>query len=241
MEDFLLFEVVPGRPIIINLIVAYGVPLVLFLVCAVLIAINNVVAKVIGYLGGAAIAFWCMGIGAYILTEVGLIVTGLAGFALGIMFIVLLFQMATGGSETDAERKKPDQAGDPAVADGRNVLYLAGLQHARAGQYEEAKKCLKMAAKQGNRPAMSELAKIYLSRQEYDEAGQWWRPLAEAGDAAAQYRLAELLYTLGANDEADYWLARSAAQKYHRAVELEKLNYMRVEEPDDDPGKSLQS
>jgi tetratricopeptide (TPR) repeat protein len=202
--------------------------------------LENKALKATGYTFGVALSLWCFGIGLHTLSELKLIFSGLAGFVFGGLGIAGLLRVPEVDGKSNAvikdfENKRQDQA---AASDGY-ALWQMGRKHVVAGEYEEAKKYLQKAAAKGNKPAISELAKLFLTHEKYDEAEQWWRPLAEQGDAAAQYRLGELLYTLRKNDEADSWIEKSAKQKYHRAVELEKFNHLRIDAPDATPYEPL--
>ncbi|MDR2064340.1 MAG: hypothetical protein LBP85_01315 [Prevotellaceae bacterium] len=241
MEDLIFFEIKPGF-IIFNLLKAYGIPFVLYFVSTLFKTSDNELMSVLGAIGCVLISLWCIAIGFHILTEIGLIVSGLAGFVFGVMFLIGTFNESIFGDDTSdkiklnagmEENKKELQQSAGTNDSSAFSFYQTGRKYMNEGNCEEAKKHFQHAAEMGNKSAMSELAELFLEYEKYDEAEQWWRPLAEQGSAVAQYHLGELLYRLRKNDEADLWIEKSAKQNYHDAVELQKFNYMRIDEFDE--------
>ena len=94
--------------------------------------------------------------------------------------------------------------------------YEAGLQAARAGDFETALKEWKPLAEQGDAQSQSNLGRMYSSGQgvpqDYTEAVKWFRRASEQGDAFAQSYLGYL-----------YFNGLGIAQDYAEAVRLYKL------------------
>jgi tetratricopeptide (TPR) repeat protein len=196
MEDFLkpIFEFMEGNFIILNMLILYGIPTLVWIIGFFLQYLQNKFVNVIGILLILISVASCVLLGISALKH-GIIFTGICGFvwAGAILYYSFFDTTLMEDNKIDIDKKT-----------------------------EESKINLNKKAKEGNADAYIALGKECFITDK-NAAAQYFLKAAEKGNPEAQYRLGRVYYEfLDKKEEGIKWLKMSASQNYQDAVE--KLN-----------------
>ncbi|MDR1896462.1 MAG: sel1 repeat family protein [Prevotellaceae bacterium] len=217
----------PGGLLTVNLIIAYITPALAWLVSSLLLQTSpNKTIHCLGVVLSVLISLSFFVTGYYVLSETGLIITGIAGFVLGGFAIYTTLTIDSGVLKHKTQREKkvrqkqiaPLLKEDAKRGDAK-AQYKLALLYRDAGNRSDAKKWFRRSADLCNAWAQYRLGEMFMEDGNLYHAEIWLKKSAEQDNPMAQFQLGELLSLKNEHEQALFWWKKSAEQGYSKAME----------------------
>jgi TPR repeat protein len=201
-------------PAIIYIIIAYSIPAALFLICSWIFRYStNKFLRMLGNLLCFMISVSCIGIGWYVATEYGLLITSLAGlFFAGMGVYIIVLDSQARDQYILEEQQKLAKLTELAEAGNIEAQHQLGRIYLDKKDYEKAEIFLQNAASQDCNEAINLLGRLYYETEKYAEAKECWLKTAATNNSWSQYNLGKLSFEFNDFDEANRWWRLSAEQ-----------------------------
>jgi hypothetical protein len=234
MTTEIINSIQPGGLLIVNIIIAYIAPALAWLVSSLLLQTSpNKTIHSLGVVLSVLISLSFFVIGYYVLSEMGLIGTGIAGFIFGgfAIYTTLTIDSDVPKYETPQEKKVRQKQMAPFLEEDAErgdakAQYKLALLYRDAGNRSDAEKWFHRSADLCNAWAQYRLGEMFMEDGNLYHAEIWLKKSAEQDNPMAQFQLGELLFLKNEHEKALFWWKKSAEQGYSKAMEkLQNKSY----------------